>query len=182
LSSALCKRRRTSTGAIADCDTQGSVYQQIIDKVVQASQNDFEEFGVDHSTLDEMKQVCDSLAATRLSHLSFSRGYSAQPLCSFLRRPSFFSSRSICCSVVCAACDSAAMQPGLGGHGRPKAGLSCRLSSQVGGALSIWVTSYSPCSAAQPRQAKAITAQHGIARHVTAAFSLLRIPHMMSID
>ncbi|CAO2657997.1 Nn.00g072570.m01.CDS01 [Neocucurbitaria sp. VM-36] len=34
----------------------GNVYQQIIEKVVQASQNDFEEFGVDHSTLDEMKQ------------------------------------------------------------------------------------------------------------------------------
>ncbi|KAH7394453.1 transcription factor IIA, alpha/beta subunit [Pyrenochaeta sp. MPI-SDFR-AT-0127] len=34
----------------------GNVYQQIIEKVVQASQNDFEEFGVDQSTLDEMKQ------------------------------------------------------------------------------------------------------------------------------
>ncbi|KAF2998298.1 transcription factor IIA subunit alpha [Curvularia kusanoi] len=34
----------------------GTVYQQIIDKVIQASQNDFEEFGVDQSTLDEMKQ------------------------------------------------------------------------------------------------------------------------------
>ncbi|KAF2868601.1 transcription factor IIA, alpha/beta subunit [Massariosphaeria phaeospora] len=34
----------------------GSVYQQIIEKVVQVSQNDFEEFGVDQSTLDEMKQ------------------------------------------------------------------------------------------------------------------------------
>jgi hypothetical protein len=31
--------------------------------VIAASQNDFEEFGVDQSTLDEMKQVCDSLAA-----------------------------------------------------------------------------------------------------------------------
>ncbi|KAH6643198.1 transcription factor IIA, alpha/beta subunit [Boeremia exigua] len=34
----------------------GNVYQQIIEKVIQASQNDFEEFGVDQSTLDEMKQ------------------------------------------------------------------------------------------------------------------------------
>ncbi|KAF2677535.1 transcription factor IIA, alpha/beta subunit [Lentithecium fluviatile CBS 122367] len=34
----------------------GSVYQQIIEKVIAASQNDFEEFGVDQSTLDEMKQ------------------------------------------------------------------------------------------------------------------------------
>jgi transcription initiation factor TFIIA large subunit len=37
--------------------------------VIQASNNDFEESGVDQSTLDEMKQVCDSLAATRPSHL-----------------------------------------------------------------------------------------------------------------
>ncbi|KAL1612805.1 transcription factor IIA subunit alpha [Paraconiothyrium brasiliense] len=34
----------------------GLVYQQIIERVIQASQNDFEEFGVDQSTLDEMKQ------------------------------------------------------------------------------------------------------------------------------
>ncbi|KAF2471001.1 TFIIA-domain-containing protein [Lindgomyces ingoldianus] len=40
----------------------GSVYQQIIDKVIQASQNDFEEFGVDQSTLDEMKEVCGNIS------------------------------------------------------------------------------------------------------------------------
>ncbi|KAF2853604.1 transcription factor IIA, alpha/beta subunit [Plenodomus tracheiphilus IPT5] len=34
----------------------GAVYQQIIDKVITVSTNDFEEFGVDHSTLDELKQ------------------------------------------------------------------------------------------------------------------------------
>ncbi|KAF2006671.1 transcription factor IIA, alpha/beta subunit [Amniculicola lignicola CBS 123094] len=33
----------------------GGVYQAIIEKVIQASQNDFEEFGVDQSTLDEMR-------------------------------------------------------------------------------------------------------------------------------
>jgi hypothetical protein len=32
-----------------------------MEKVVQTSQNDFEESGVDHSTLDEMKQVCCNL-------------------------------------------------------------------------------------------------------------------------
>ncbi|KAF1914394.1 transcription factor IIA, alpha/beta subunit-domain-containing protein [Ampelomyces quisqualis] len=36
----------------------GSVYQQIIDKVISASENDFEEFGVDQTTLNEMRQVC----------------------------------------------------------------------------------------------------------------------------
>jgi hypothetical protein len=40
---------------------QGNVYQQIIDNVIKASQNDFEESGVDPSTLEEMKQVRDSL-------------------------------------------------------------------------------------------------------------------------
>ncbi|KAF2268239.1 transcription factor IIA, alpha/beta subunit [Lojkania enalia] len=34
----------------------GSVYLQIIERVIQASQNDFEEYGVDQSTLDELKQ------------------------------------------------------------------------------------------------------------------------------
>ncbi|KAF2017629.1 transcription factor IIA, alpha/beta subunit [Aaosphaeria arxii CBS 175.79] len=34
----------------------GNVYEQIIQKVIQSSQNDFEEFGVDVTTLEEMKQ------------------------------------------------------------------------------------------------------------------------------
>ncbi|KAF5846128.1 hypothetical protein GGP41_008594 [Bipolaris sorokiniana] len=41
----------------------GGVYQQIMEKVIQASQNDFEESGVDQSTLEEMKQVCCNLAS-----------------------------------------------------------------------------------------------------------------------
>jgi hypothetical protein len=43
------------------------VYQQIIEKVIQTSQNDFEESGVDHTTLDEMKQVCCNLASISAS-------------------------------------------------------------------------------------------------------------------
>ncbi|KAF2182525.1 transcription factor IIA, alpha/beta subunit [Zopfia rhizophila CBS 207.26] len=35
----------------------GAVYAQIIERVITASQNDFEEFGVDSATLAEMKQV-----------------------------------------------------------------------------------------------------------------------------
>jgi hypothetical protein len=134
---------------------------------------------VDQSTLDEMKQVCDSLAAILLLHLPFCLSTIAQPRSCFFHRtfPSVHHGRGGCFVV-----DSAAMQPGLGGHGRPKAGLSCRLASQVGGALSIWVTSYSPCSAAHPRQAKAIAAQHGIARHVTTPFSSLHIYCWMSIS
>lgn len=34
-----------------------------MEKVIQASQNDFEESGVDQSTLEEMKQVCCNLAS-----------------------------------------------------------------------------------------------------------------------
>jgi hypothetical protein len=48
------------------------VYQQIIDKVIATSQNDFEESGVDHTTLDEMKQVCCNLASSSASAPSFS--------------------------------------------------------------------------------------------------------------
>ncbi|KAF2112041.1 transcription factor IIA, alpha/beta subunit-domain-containing protein, partial [Lophiotrema nucula] len=44
----------------------GNVYQQVIERVIQASQNDFEEFGVDHSTLDELKQVCGNIPEPRV--------------------------------------------------------------------------------------------------------------------
>lgn len=44
--------------SLANCLPQGSVYEAIIQKVIAASKNDFDEFGVDQSTLDEMKQVC----------------------------------------------------------------------------------------------------------------------------
>ncbi|KAI4631666.1 uncharacterized protein J4E87_002372 [Alternaria ethzedia] len=47
----------------------GGVYQQIIEKVIQTSQNDFEESGVDHSTLDEMKQGWqERLSALKIAH------------------------------------------------------------------------------------------------------------------
>jgi hypothetical protein len=57
---------------LANRDHQGNVYQQIIEKVVQTSLNDFEESGVDHNTLDEMKQVCCNLALSQPSHRAFS--------------------------------------------------------------------------------------------------------------
>jgi hypothetical protein len=42
---------------------------------------------VDQSTLDEMKQVCDSLAATLLLHLPFCLSIIAQPRSCFFHRP-----------------------------------------------------------------------------------------------
>ena len=58
------------------------MYQQIIDKVIQTSQNDFEEFGVDQSTLEEMKQVRDSLVGypAIAPSLSSGNGCDAQSL------------------------------------------------------------------------------------------------------
>jgi hypothetical protein len=55
--------RRLGPSKPADSDTQGAVYDQIISKVILASQNDFEECGVDQTTLDELRQVSDRLAA-----------------------------------------------------------------------------------------------------------------------
>lgn len=47
----------------------GTVYQQIIEKVIQASKNDFEEFGVDSSTLEEMKAGWqDKLSALKVAN------------------------------------------------------------------------------------------------------------------
>ncbi|KAJ4366191.1 transcription factor IIA subunit alpha [Neocucurbitaria cava] len=46
----------------------GNVYQTIIEKVVQSSQNDFEEFGVPHATLEEMKNGWqDKLSALKVA-------------------------------------------------------------------------------------------------------------------
>lgn len=38
------------------------MYEQIIEKVIAASRNDFEEMGVDNNTLEELKQVCGDLS------------------------------------------------------------------------------------------------------------------------
>ena len=130
--------------------------------MIKASQNDFEEFGVDQSTLDEMKQVRDRLAASPAIAPSLNswQHRAATPLLCLSSMSLSFCQKYF--PVVYAALDGGAMQPGLRGDGRPEAGLSSRLVSQVGGALSIWVTFYSPCSAAQPRQAKPIAAQPGL--------------------
>ncbi|KAF2808199.1 transcription factor IIA, alpha/beta subunit [Mytilinidion resinicola] len=47
----------------------GTIYQQIIEKVIQASQNDFEEFGVDQATLTEMRDVWQ----TKLTNLNIAQ-------------------------------------------------------------------------------------------------------------
>jgi hypothetical protein len=119
--------------------------------VIQASQNDFEEFGVDTTTLEEMKQVRDSLVGYPATAPSLSL-FMAATRSRFTLLSSFhvFFLLSKCYSVVCAVFDDGAMQPGSGGDGRPKAGLSSRLVSKSGGALSIWVTSYSPCQLPYP--------------------------------
>lgn len=58
-------------GAPTDSDTQGNVYQEIINKVISTSHNDFEEFGVDNTTLEELRQVSDSLALAQPTLLPF---------------------------------------------------------------------------------------------------------------
>jgi hypothetical protein len=47
---------------------QGDVYEKIIQEVVDASKNDFEESGVGQGTLNELQQVSDD---TFIIHLSF---------------------------------------------------------------------------------------------------------------
>lgn len=58
--------------------------------MIKASQNDFEEFGVDTSTLEEMKQVRDRLAASPAIAPSLYVGSIAQPRAFFVARPCFF--------------------------------------------------------------------------------------------
>ncbi|OCK76725.1 hypothetical protein K432DRAFT_396198 [Lepidopterella palustris CBS 459.81] len=55
----------------------GQIYQQVIEKVIQASQNDFEEFGVDQTTLAEMKEVRGNISLAQ----------SPQSFIAWLRQP-----------------------------------------------------------------------------------------------
>lgn len=43
--------------AVANAGEQGDVYEKIIQEVVDASKNDFEESGVGQGTLNELQQV-----------------------------------------------------------------------------------------------------------------------------
>jgi hypothetical protein len=43
--------------AVANAEEQGDVYEKIIQEVVDASKNDFEESGVGQGTLNELQQV-----------------------------------------------------------------------------------------------------------------------------
>jgi hypothetical protein len=60
------RQRRLRQYTATDSVGQGNIYQAIIDKVIQASQNDFEEFGVDQATLGEMREVCILLSLARV--------------------------------------------------------------------------------------------------------------------
>lgn len=64
-----CGRHATSVNG-ADTVYQGDVYQKIIEEVVQASMNDFEESGVGQGTLNELQQV-SSPSSPVLSYQSF---------------------------------------------------------------------------------------------------------------
>lgn len=56
--------------AVANAEEQGDVYEKIIQEVVDASKNDFEESGVGQGTLNELQQVSnDSRACLLLFHL-----------------------------------------------------------------------------------------------------------------
>jgi hypothetical protein len=152
-----------------------------MEKVVQTSQNDFEESGVDHSTLDEMKQVCCNLAAFQAITPSFSLSlhHSVAPSsCSFFYSPFLFVEHSF--ASFYARCNDRATAAWVGGDGRLKAGLSCRLVLQLRGRLSIWITLIAPAQL-PTRQDKRITTQHGIACHVTAAFTHFRLTVMLGI-
>lgn len=95
-----------------------------MEKVIQASQNDFEESGVDQSTLEEMKQVCCNLATVAAvapslplrrssTHLPRRHGGPARP-CAALARFSWQPGR-ILHGIDGARGDDCAMAAGLGG-------------------------------------------------------------------
>jgi transcription initiation factor TFIIA large subunit len=86
--------------------------------VIQASQNDFEEFGVDQSTLDEMKTVCDSLAS-HSAPAPLLRSRQQRAAAAFLRH-SFLSFFFVTIRVLSSALRSTMGDAAwLGGDGRP---------------------------------------------------------------
>ena len=110
--------------------------------MIAASQNDFEEFGVDQSTLDEMKQVRGDLAGRRRPMRRFPS--LSQPLPSFIslsRRAQSFSSS---CCLLLSLFNAYSHRRGAAEArrwvvvSRPKAGLSCRAGSQSSGAPSVF--------------------------------------------
>jgi hypothetical protein len=54
---------RVRTIAVANAEEQGDVYLKIIEEVVEASKNDFEESGVGQGTLNELQQVSNNIPA-----------------------------------------------------------------------------------------------------------------------
>ena len=102
--------RSKAMDRLANSDSQGGVYQMIMEKVIQASQNDFEESGVDQSTLDEMKQVCCNLAAIsaiapapflcRASALSLRHHFTSSFLISILLVNRFLASFSLATTIA----------------------------------------------------------------------------------
>jgi hypothetical protein len=67
---------RVRNVAVANAEEQGDVYLKIIEEVVEASKNDFEESGVGQGTLNELQQVSNNIPA----HLLFSlQAASAHP-------------------------------------------------------------------------------------------------------
>jgi hypothetical protein len=121
-----------------------------MEKVVQTSQNDFEESGVDHSTLDEMRQVCCNLAAFPAIAPSFplSQLHPVAPSSYHFFYP--LRTCQISPRIVFARCNERAMAACVGGDGRLKAGLSCRSVLQLRGRLSIWVTLIAPAQLPHP--------------------------------
>jgi hypothetical protein len=93
--------------------------------VIQASQNDFEEFGVDQSTLDEMKQVrCNTACIWLLALLSLHRR--AFPMFHHLPARGCFLLASCPVASIAASsllrCAGGVVLPGLGVDGAAESG------------------------------------------------------------
>ena len=49
--------RKSDDMLTMNCNAQGNIYAQIIDRIIDAAKNDFEEGGYDQSTLVDLKEV-----------------------------------------------------------------------------------------------------------------------------
>ena len=67
--------------AVANAGEQGDVYEKIIQEVVDASKNDFEESGVGQGTLNELQQVSNDSRTCPLPLLSTAFMHTRQKQC-----------------------------------------------------------------------------------------------------
>lgn len=93
--------------AITDSDmlVQGTLYQRIIDTVIEASRTDFEENGIDHRTLEQLREVSQVTALYPLASQMHCPCVQHPHICRAFSREAYAYHAMRCRSSTCQVCD-----------------------------------------------------------------------------